>query len=176
MDLEIEQLEYVSVMPMNMAEIVEENYRIHEGKLVEFPFYCCIPDWDHDNRKRRIESLNGVINNGGCVVCAKTGGKIVGFASLKNNLYKNRRMQLFSLHVDRDFRNKGIGRALLSEVVKLAKDRNANGLYISAAPKKNTIDFYLKAGACIAKEIESSLLEEEPEDIHMEIIWATDDY
>ncbi|OPZ83538.1 MAG: hypothetical protein BWY74_04429 [Firmicutes bacterium ADurb.Bin419] len=45
----------------------------------------------------------------------------------------------------------------------------AKSLYISGAPIKNTIDFYLANGCRLTDEVEKDLFELEPEDIHMEM-------
>lgn len=171
MNVRIDSISLINEILLNMAETVEENYRIENGKLVQFHYHCRIPDWNQQNRMERVAALNTVLANGGQVITARVDNKVVGMASLKNEYHAKNRMQLFSLHIDKNFRKMGIGKTLFLEVEKIAKSKDAAGLYISAAPKKNTIDFYLKMGATITDEIEKVLFDEEPEDIQMEKMW-----
>jgi hypothetical protein len=45
---------------------------------------------------------------------------------------------------------------------------NARRLYISATPSENTVNFYLRQGCVLARQIDPELFELEPEDIHLE--------
>ena len=73
------------------------------------------------------------------------------------------------LYVSRGFRSSGIGKLLLQECMKTAREFGAEKLYISATPTKNTVDFYLNNGALITKELDTALFRMEPLDIHLEI-------
>ena len=64
---------------------------------------------------------------------------------------------------------KKIGQHLVEEIKKVARSYQAKKLYISATPTKATVDFYLKAGACLTKEIDQELFDLEPLDIHLEM-------
>lgn len=44
---------------------------------------------------------------------------------------------------------------------------DANDLYISAAPNKRTVDFYMKHGAEVLQKTDQQLWQLEPEDIHL---------
>jgi hypothetical protein len=44
----------------------------------------------------------------------------------------------------------------------------AAGLYVSATPSENTVDFYRRRGCRITPDADPELLAPEPEDIHFE--------
>lgn len=170
-DFSIIQTNDLNEYPLDLSEEVTENYKVVDNVLVKFEYVCSIPNMDSESRKNRIGQLHSIALANGKIVIAKIDDKIVGVASLKAEKFSNNRMQLYTLHVDRCYRKKGIGKALLNKVIELAKASNADGLYISAAPKVNTVDFYKKCGAKLTLNIEPALFNEEPDDIHMEIMW-----
>ena len=153
---------------LNMSEVVHENYRVESGALMVFPFHCLIRNWDADKRKNWTQALNGLASSGGVVIQALFEDKTVGIASLSPRWFGEKRLQLYSLHIDRDFRRMGVGQFLLTAIEQRAKQLGANRLYISAAPKKGTVDFYLRMGARQTTEIDPVLYQQEPDDIHME--------
>ncbi|HET6419825.1 MAG TPA: GNAT family N-acetyltransferase [Geobacteraceae bacterium] len=158
-------------LAMNMSERVDNNYKRENGILKLFPLTIDIPDWSEGNRRKRLSEYRMILENNGLVMGAYNDATLVGIASLKTERLSQERMQLFSLHVDASYRGMGIGRELFSRMIDAAKSRNARGLYISAAPKEKTVDFYLRNGCKPATIIEPELLRREPADIHMEIFW-----
>ena len=97
--------------------------------------------------------------------------KLVGVASVENEVrgktaaYNN----LDILYVSSGYRGKNIGKNLLLFSKTQAKLFGADKLYLSATPTQHTVEFYLKNGAELAREVDPQLLEQEPEDIHLEL-------
>lgn len=172
MTIALESVSHVSDIGLDMSEIVSHNYRVEDSGLVLFEFVCRIPDWGDANRQRRVSALNSLLADGGAVVVANMDGRTVGIASLESRIYQKGRMQLFSLHVDHEHRSRGVGRALFREIERIARAKGARGLYISAAPKKSTVDFYLAMGAVVTGAVERALFDRNPDDIHMDKMWA----
>lgn len=166
-----EEVAQLDALGLNMAEDVAENYRLEQGQLCRFAHVCSIPDWTAAGRVSRIARLNELRQQGGRVLAARVGSRLVGVASLAAQRYSRDRMQLLTLHVDRDFRQQGFGCVLLALAEELAKQAGAAGLYISSAPKVNTVDFYMRQGAVLSPEPIAQLLAQEPDDIHLEKMW-----
>ena len=173
MGLVLASVRQVPELTLDMAEQVDENYRLGSGGLEAFPFPCAIPDWSVAERRRRRERLEAVLAEAGTVVTARMDGRLAGVGSLRAGLLPGGRLQLYTLHVDRTFRRMGVGRALVHRLEALARDGGASGLVISAAPKVGTVDFYLRLGARVAAAWVEALRLEEPEDIQMEKLWTS---
>lgn len=77
-------------------------------------------------------------------------------------------VQLEFLHVGRPYRGIGIGKALFESAEAVAGRFGASGLYITATPSENTINFYRSRGCVVTPYPDARLLALEPEDIHME--------
>jgi ribosomal protein S18 acetylase RimI-like enzyme len=75
-------------------------------------------------------------------------------------------LQMIFLHVSQNHRRKGIAHKLVEEIVKVAKERGAERLYISATPSDSAIGFYISMGCKLAPKVDKELYAKEPEDIH----------
>ena len=53
-----------------------------------------------------------------------------------------------------DYRDGGIGGALIEKIMGEARARGAKNLYISAANSQHTVEFYLRKGAVQATEVQ----------------------
>lgn len=98
--------------------------------------------------------LKKTVQAGGAVLGYFQGRRLVGFASLEGiNLEGcGRCLQMSSLHVSRDCRNRKFGRRLFAAVVAVARARGAEKLYISAHPSAETQRFYRAVGCVDAGE------------------------
>ena len=77
-------------------------------------------------------------------------------------------IQLAWLHAGRDYRGTGLGVKFFDKALRFARERGAAGLYISATPSENTVNFYQGRGATLLAEPDAELFALEPEDIHFE--------
>lgn len=168
----LEYVDHIPAFPLNMSETVAVSCRMDHHRLVQVPAGHVIADWPADRRAAMVRRINRVARDGGVIVVAKVGDEIAGIASLRLSQDRKGRMQMVTLHVDHGFRRMGIGRSLFEEIERRAKMNDAKGLYISAGPKKTTMDFYVRMGASITRDIDENLFREEPEDIHMEKMWG----
>ncbi len=78
-------------------------------------------------------------------------------------------VQLEFFHVSRPYRKAGLGSALFERAELAAVAFGARGLYISATPSENTVNFYMARGAVPVTEPDPELFALEPEDIHLEV-------
>ncbi len=94
---------------------------------------------------------------------------LVGIAVLGNRFIGENQgqLQLAFLHVSSGYRRQGVAAHLLSEVCRLATERGASQLYISATESESAVGFYLSQGAKLAEKVDKELYALEPEDIHL---------
>ena len=168
-NIEIKDLE--KIYDLDMSEHIDEAYVLRDGELKIYPNVLDIPNWDEDKREKITTKIEKVINENGAVLGAFEENILVGIVSLSKKVITGNRVQLVTLHIDKSHRGMGIGSKLFDLIVKEARDLNIKGIYISASPKKKTVDFYLHKGCVLTKDIDEELLKEEPEDIHMEYLF-----
>lgn len=91
---------------------------------------------------------------------------LVGLAALRYRLTEST-AQLVSLHVSRQARRQGVATRLTHEIIRLAKEKGAQELYVSATPSESAVGFYLRQGFRPTARVNEELYALEPEDIHM---------
>lgn len=97
-----------------------------------------------DNLKKRLSKTKLPIS-----LVALLDKQVIGAISLKDYEieYENKTPWLASLIVDKNYRNLGIGKLLIDELVKIAKKLNYEELYLYTV---NSSDYYLKLNwSCI---------------------------
>lgn len=120
-------------------------------------------DWHLEHFKKTIES------GGSCFGCFDN-GVLVAYGTLDANIFgtKSNYVLLDQLFVSKDYRNRSIGKQLVSMCAEQAKLLGANKLYICAGSSEDTLAFYRKLGCKEADEINQELYEEDPNDIQLE--------
>jgi predicted N-acetyltransferase YhbS len=78
-------------------------------------------------------------------------------------------VQLEFFHVSRPYRKAGLGSRLFESAKVAAVAFGARGLYISATPSENTVNFYRAKGCVLSPQPDPELFALEPEDIHLEL-------
>ena len=77
-------------------------------------------------------------------------------------------MDLSSIHISEDMRNKGIGAVLFQKAKGWARQKGADKLYISAHSSVESQAFYKKMGCVEAEEYNKRHVDEEPYDCQLE--------
>ena len=112
------------------------------------------------------------LKKGGTLWVAFDGERLAGFAGLEREplgplgAYR----QLSMLHVSRESRGRGLGRALLSLAADKARGLGAGKLYISAHSSQESQAFYKAVGCIEAAWYCERLAELEPGDCQLELI------
>ena len=142
---------------------VKNVYRLQNGNLtlVYNPF---TEDWD---AARLIEKAEEILSGRYVTYCAYEGNQVVGEIMLIPKPNKGR-LIIDSFHVSRDYRRRGIGRALFEVARQEALKMGAHALYASCCSSEETINFYSAMGFRLSSDPIPSLAEAEPYDLQME--------
>ncbi len=169
---ELSKEEISKLNQLDRAEVIDDIYYVRGGVLVLEKEHYDVPGWSDSEKKRRIENLQKVFDEGATFTGAFDRNKLVGMSILDHNLVRSgdNRLNLEGLWVSHKYRGKGVGKRLFLIAVKEAKKRNAKAMYVSATPSKNTVHFYQRLGCKRADPVDEYLFKKEPEDIHLEII------
>lgn len=155
---------------IDRAEVIRVGYRVEGDRLVQMEV-----NWDDDGWREgdgehsfgaMISGTRWYLDLAGTAFGAFDGERLVGLAVYRPRL-RRAMGQLTGLHVSDGYRRQGIASRLFAEVLNLARRDGATELYVSATPSGSAVGFYLHHGFVPTNEPDPTLLEEEPEDIHM---------
>ncbi|MFX0148184.1 MAG: GNAT family N-acetyltransferase [Candidatus Hodarchaeota archaeon] len=168
----VERKEIEKVREINRREVVEQLYYYKNGTLIIENEFIDDPGWTPAEVEEHVRDLYTVYDLGGSLYGAFDGDTMAGIGALGNKFIGSAKdqLQVTFLHVDADYRNRGIGKNLMKKIIECAKAQGVKKLYISATPSKNTIDFYLGLGCQLTTELIPELFELEPDDIHLQLI------
>lgn len=148
---------------------VTKCWRKENGKwqLKDISF---VEEWGEREYAFLVKCLKNTANTGGFVFGAFEEERLVGFASVENQLFGSRKqyVQLSCIHVSEEWRGKGIGKRLFVIAVEGARRLGAEKLYISAHSSKESQAFYHAMGCIEAIEYNKELAEAEPCDCQLE--------
>lgn len=163
--------EITRIAEIDRTEHVRLEYKYEDGRLVARKIDCRVPNWSRVPSQEfsvhtYIRQFAPVVEEGGVLLGALQGEKLVGVAILRYEL-EPETAQLAFLHVSHGYRRQGIGTMLTRECIRLAEERGASVMYVSATPSESAVGFYLSHGFELAEQVNEELYELEPEDIHM---------
>jgi GNAT superfamily N-acetyltransferase len=150
---------------IDVSERITKVYRLADGALAPETHDWTRPRWDEDAWRRQLTQWRADLKPD-VWLGAFAGGRLVGEASLRYRLSEGI-AQLTTLHVDAEWRRKGVARALVGEVAEMARRSGAASLYVSATPSESAVGFYLSDGFEPAETPDPAMFALEPEDIHM---------
>ncbi len=160
---------------IDRRERVTVGYRVSEGVLVSGAVDWDVPVWSADRVERYVSAFTPQLRAGGFCLAAEdvTGGRLAGVATLGADSPATRPdlLPLLFFHVSRPYRRQGVAGRLLERIEAEATRRGARGLYISATPSESAVGFYLAHGATLITP-DPALLEAEPEDIHLQLVFS----
>jgi len=138
-----------------------------EWVVKDAPF---IDDWSEADYKILISCLKNTVATSGFVYAAFCDCTLKGFVSVEPKLFggEHKYLDLSSIHVSEDMRNKGIGTTLFLAAKDWAKEHGANKLYISAHSAVESQAFYHKMGCVEAAWYDQSHVDAEPYDCQLE--------
>lgn len=160
------------IWQIDRREIVENIYYLENRELLLKPDHFDIRGWPPGEAELYTPMLLDCHDRGGVFWGAFENDKLVGASILESKFIGSHHdtFQLKFLHVSHDYRKQGLGTTLFNMAVEKAKALGAKKLYISATPSENTVNYYMRLGCVLAKEIDPELFALEPEDIHLEYL------
>jgi len=162
--------EVALVWTIDRSEMVETVYRFENGNLVPHPEHHDVRGWPPGEAEKYTPILLECFDRGGWFHGLFDDARLIGVVVLDNKFlgkHKNQ-LQMSFLHVSRSHRNTGVGSRLFNLAKRIARERGATSLYISATPSENTIRFYQAQGCTVSPDPDPELFALEPDDIHLE--------
>jgi GNAT superfamily N-acetyltransferase len=163
------------IWKIDRSEINHHIYTVVNGKLQLVPAYFEIPGWAPGKAESETLKFCQCFDRGGIFFGEFDDDAIAGVSSVDPKPIGtfDDHVQLFSLHVSRLARGRGIGSKLFHAAAEAGHRFGAKGLYISATPTENTVRFYLCRGATLISRPDPELFAAEPDDIHLTYSLAT---
>lgn len=139
-----------------------------ERQLVEIDYLD--PDFP-EGYEVHLAGLKSTLEEGGAAWAAfDVDGRLIGFMTVNREVFGKqfRHVLLDQMFVNKQDRNRGIGKRLFKLAVDTARDWSADKLYICAGSAEETILFYRAMGCKEAEEINVELYEDDPRDWQLE--------
>jgi len=155
---------------IDRRELVERIYEVRDAGLVLRAAVFDIRGWPTGEPEKAMPLLEASFDRGGAFLGVFDGSRLVGAAVIDPRRLgpADDLVQLSFLHVGRDHRRLGVGTDLFEAAQDVATELGAAGLYVSATPSENTVDFYRRRGCQVTLHPDPELLALEPEDVHLE--------
>ena len=130
-----------------------------------------LDDWSEEDKAALVCSLRALAAEG-AVFGAFEGGALKGFCALSARPFgrDGEYRDLCELHVSRELRGRGIGKALFMRAAEAARRFGGKKLYISAQSAVETQAFYRALGCKDAAECSLEHIKKEPFDCQLEYI------
>ena len=133
-----------------MLNLNEYNKTYHDS-LIGF-LYKCLPEsgrtLDIDGRHKMYKDINRYFD---CFLCMFDNEMIIGTVGIKK--FNNKKCELKSLYIFKDYYGKSIGFELLSKVIKIAIDLGYDEMYLDTlSNSKRAISLYEKMGFKVTKK------------------------
>ena len=162
--------EIALVWTIDRSEVVETVYQLKSGNLVLHPEHHDVRGWPPGEAEKYTPILLECFDRGGWFYGVFDDARLIGAVVLDNKFLGRHKdqLQMSFLHVSRSHRNTGLGSRLFNLAKRIARERGATSLYISATPSENTIRFYQAQGCTVSPDPDPKLFALEPDDIHLE--------
>lgn len=166
--LVVEECELIN--DMNPSQFIKRAWREVNGKrqLVEINYQDS--DWPN-GYEHHFNSLKAtVLSDGEAIGAFDESNKLIGFATINRKFFGENYnyVLLDQLFISLEHRNKGIGKKLLLKIAEIAREWQADKIYICAGSAEETIAFYFAIGCKEAVEINKELYENDPRDFQLE--------
>ena len=167
---ELTRSEIPNIWTIDRSEVIDNVYYLRDGKLVLEPEHYDMTGWPPGEPEHYTPFLLDCFNRGGDFWGVFEDEQLIGVVILESKFIGGQKdtLQMKFLHVSNNFRKQGLGKRMFLLAAEKARQLGAKKMYVSAAPSENTVNFYLRLGCVLAREIDRELFELEPEDIHLE--------
>ena len=146
----------------NRKQIISDKW-VKNGNRYELIKTDEVRDWSSEKKIWLSQYLLQQMNSGGFAAGAFAESKFVGFSCLDGVLQgiAEKYVNLAMLFVDDDWKRKGIGKMLFTQMCLCAEQMKADKIFISAIPAYDTISFYLNLGCVDAQYVIDSFVDTE---------------
>ena len=154
---------------IDRSETVRLKYLYDDGTLRPVEINHEIPTWSDGMVAEAVGMLAPKLRDGGVLLGAFDGDRLVGVAVLGGVFIGEARdqLQLAFLYVSNGYRRRGIAKRLMDEACARARLKGARQLYVSATETESAVGFYLGYGCRLAQQVDQALYRLEPLDIHL---------
>lgn len=130
---------------------LKEYNKTYQDSLIGF-LHKCLPEsgrtLDIDGRHKMYKDINRYFD---CFLCMFDNEMIIGTVGIKK--LNNKKCELKSLYIFKDYYGKSIGFELLSKVIKIAIDLGYDEMYLDTlSNSKRAISLYEKIGFKVTKK------------------------
>jgi len=152
-------------------QVVKESWRNIDGCRILLPSDY-VEDWDLEKRREIAEAISENLDGPLLDYGAIDGDKLVAFVTLDTRPIGTAKqyLQLVELEVSEPYRRQKIGKRLFVTACEIASANDAERLYISSHPSKETQEAYKAWGCVPAREIIREISEEDPNEIPLEYL------
>jgi ribosomal protein S18 acetylase RimI-like enzyme len=180
--LEAQQAVRLAIRPMQSNELdrlgeidrterIERIYIQRGATLEESAQTFDVPPWSPTGTHAhsvpdQVGFLKWHVSEGGQAFGAFDGERLVGIGLVTPHIRPGI-AQLSYLHVSNGYRGRGVGRRLVAELERVAREAGDAAMVVSATPTVNTVRFYMGCGYAPMAEPLAELFEKEPEDVHL---------
>ena len=169
----LKRSEIEQVWTIDRREIIENLYTLRGGKLVLHAEYFNVPGWEEGEAEKYTPLLQESFDRGGKFFGFFDGDTLAGVGAV-DTIWRGPGkdlLQLSFLHVGNDYRGRRLGMQLFEHCKDIAREMGARGLYVSAIPSENTVNFYRRLGCVVSEAPDAELAALEPDDIQLECIF-----
>ena len=170
---------------IDRSEIVTNIYVQQGEALVETKQPCDVPPWSPTGTHAhsvpdQIGFCQWQVSRGASVFGAFDGERLVGIGLVTPHIRSGMGhirsgmdhirpgIALLSyLYVSHGYRGRGVGRRLVAELERIAREAGDTQMVVSATPTVRTVRFYMSCGYAPMAQPLPELFEEEPEDVHL---------
>lgn len=158
------------IKEINASQYIGKAWREINGtrQLIEINYQD--PDWPNGYEYHYSNLKKTILNNGVAMGAFGSTDNLLGFTTINPDFFgeKFKYVLLDQLFISLESRNKGIGKKLFTLCVDVAKEWNADKVYICAGSAEETIAFYFAIGCKESLEINKALYEADPNDYQLE--------
>jgi GNAT superfamily N-acetyltransferase len=161
---------------IDRSERIETIYIQHGELLEESTQSFDVPPWSPAGSDDEVAHAHSVpdqvgfcqwhVSRGASIFGAFVGERLVGIGLVTPHIRPGI-AQLSYLHVGYGYRGRGVGRRLVAELERVAREAGDTQMVVSATPTARTVQFYMSCGYAPMAEPLAELLAEEPEDVHL---------
>lgn len=156
---------------IDRTERIEAVYVQRGTALEEHPAPFDVPPWSPTGTHPhsvpdQIGFCEWHVSRGASIFGAFDGARLVGIGLVTPHIQPGI-AQLAYLHVGHGYRGRGVGRRLVAELERVAREAGDTQMVVSATPAARTVQFYMSCGYAPMAEPLEELFEEEPEDVHL---------